>query len=180
MHDYMPERFCRILFMITDNRLDKIAGPAGVFSGYCLMAAGVYVLSFSYTGLILFFTGAFLSLSFTGTLIDGEGGRVKHYLALFGIIKAGKWYDLKKFDRFRIYGSNRTYTTYSRANSQLDISKRDIRLEIAGSDGLKVILKKFNSFEAARNEMKELMESPYLSGFRENNDTHSGNDCTPV
>ncbi len=156
--------------MVINNRLDKIAGPAGVFSGYCLMAAGIYVLSFSYMGLILLLTGGVLSLSFTGTLIDMEGGKVKPYLALFGIIRSGKWYDLKKFDSFRIYSSSRTYTANSRANIQMDIKKRDIRLEISSRDMARVILNKFSSFEAARKEMKEMMESQYLSELRESKD----------
>ncbi len=153
--------------MVINNKLDNISGPAGVFSGYCLMAAGVYVLSFSYMGLLLLLSGAVLSLSFTGTLIDMEAGKVKPYLALFGIIRSGKWYDMKIFSCFRIYSSSRTYTANSRANIQLDIRKRDIRLEITGRDGARVILNKFSSFEAARKAMSELMESPYLSGLRE-------------
>ncbi len=163
--------------MTVDNRLDKIAGPAGVFSGYCLLAAGIYVTSFSYLGLILVFGGGFLSLSYTGTLLDMERGKVKPYLAVFGVIKSGKWYDLKKFGRFRIYSSNRTFTTYSRANNQLDIRERDIRLEISDSNGLRIVLKKFKSFVTARQEMKELMQSPFLSQFREADVIQSGNDC---
>jgi len=166
--------------MPVNNRLDKIAGPAGVFSGYCIAAAGIYVMSFSFSGLILLLGGGFLSLSYTGTLIDTEGGRVRPYLALFGIIRSGRWYDLKMFDRFRIYSSSRTYTTNSRANIPMDITKRDIRLEISGKEGsVKVVLNKFSSFEAARKEMKELMQNPHLSGFSEYKASLSGNDCVP-
>lgn len=164
--------------MTVNNRLDKIAGPAGVFSGYSLLAAGIYVTSFSYWGLLLIIGGGLLSLSFNGTLIDLEGGRVKPYVAFFGVIKSGKWHDLKKFSRFRIYSSNRTYTTYSRANNQLDIRERDIRLEISDGNGFKVVINKFSSFSAARQEMKELMKSPYLSQFPGGDESQSGIDCT--
>jgi hypothetical protein len=61
------------------------AGPAGVFSDTALWQQE-YIPSISYSCLILFLTGHFFQLSFTGTIIDEEGGRLKHYWHFFRII----------------------------------------------------------------------------------------------
>jgi len=154
--------------MIKNNKLDMILGPAGIFSGYCFMAAGIYITTFSLTGLFLIAAGGFIAFTYDGTLIDFSSGRIKNYSSLFGLFKVGKWHKVSDFTKFRIYKSKRTHTTYSRANIPLDLSKSDIRLMLLNdSKNLKITVNKFNSFEDARKEMGELIEKLQMHWLKE-------------
>jgi hypothetical protein len=144
--------------MITDHKIDKLLGPSGTYAGYSLMFFGVIWTYFNLTGLIFVAAGMFMALTFDGTIIDFNSRRIKNYTCLFGLVKIGKWYSIDNFSKFSIYKSNRSYTAYSRANVPLTLKNTDIRLVILNDNGsLKIIINKYDSFEAARKEMAELI-----------------------
>ncbi|MBG0859022.1 MAG: hypothetical protein IQL11_05925, partial [Bacteroidales bacterium] len=82
--------------------------------------------------------------------------------------KAGKWYSIDDFTKFRIYKSNRTYKTYSRANIPQNLKVTDIRLMLLNNSGsLKITVNRFDTFEAARNEMSDLIRKLQIKNLQE-------------
>ena len=154
--------------MVADHKTDTLLGPSGTFAGYSLMILGAIGTYYDLTGLIPFFTGMFMALTFDGTIIDYRSRRIKGYTCLFGFMKIGKWHSIDDFSKFIIYRSSRSYTTYSRANIPLDIKSTDIRLALLNSIGnRKIIINKYNSFESARNDMTELINDLDISNMSE-------------
>jgi hypothetical protein len=144
---------------VINNKFGKFFGPSFTYTGYALMAAGVFAFSYSrgLTSLLLFFPGMFIAFTYTGTIIDTENLKVKPYTSYLGIIQAGKWLYINRFSRFSIEKSKMNYTFYSRGSVRFDMNISNINLLLLNHEGTeKVVLKKFNSFEDARKEMDEL------------------------
>jgi len=155
---------------VSNHQIDKLLGQSGTFSGYSLMIFGIIALYFSYTitGLILIVAGTFMAFTYDGTIIDFTSRRIKSYSCLFGLFRIGKWYNINNFSKFSIYKSNRTYTSFSRANIQLDIKNSDIRLLLLNDNGsLKITVNKFRSFDEARKEMTELIRKLQITELKE-------------
>ncbi|NLJ42063.1 MAG: hypothetical protein GX431_00295 [Bacteroidales bacterium] len=154
--------------MKTDNRIDMFLGPSATFAGYVFLLVGTVYSFENPAGFILVIAGLFMGFSYIGTIIDFNQSRIKSYTAIFGLIKLGKWYPVNSFDKFRIYRSNRSYTSYSRGNIPLTIRKSDIRLDFMNSSGsLKVTIDRFDSFESARDEMSELIKNLHIASMEE-------------
>ena len=143
--------------MFLHNNHGKFFGPVQVYMGYVFIACGIFFVTYSLTTLLLLIPGAFMAFTFTGTIIDIENKKVRPYTSLFGFIRTGKWIEVSRFSRFKIMKSNRRYTSYSRANVQLDMNISDITLLLVSKDGRrKVVLNRYSNFEDARKEMDEL------------------------
>jgi len=154
--------------VVINNKIDSLLGPSGTFTGYVLFIFGVIWTYSNLTGLIFITGGMFLAFTFDGTIIDFNSRRIKSYTCLFGLFKAGKWHSVKEFSKFIIYKSNRSYTTYSRANIPLTVKNGDIRLAFLNEDGsLKITINKFNSFQTARKEMTKLITDLNISELKE-------------
>jgi hypothetical protein len=112
--------------------------------------------------------GAFMAFTYDGAIIDFTSRKIKSYTCVFGLFKIGNWHSLDSFNKFRIYKSNRTYTSYSRANVQLNLKDSDIRLVLLNDDGsLKITINKYGSFEEARKEMTELIKNLQMTELKE-------------
>jgi len=143
--------------MLLYNNHGKFFGPVQVYMGYVFIACGIFFVTYSLTTLLLLIPGAFMAFTFTGTIIDIENKKVRPYTSLFGFIRTGKWIEVSRFSRFKIMKSNRRYTSYSRANVQLDMNISDITLLLVSKDGRrKVVLNRYSNFEDARKEIDEL------------------------
>ena len=154
--------------MISDHKLDKLLGPAGVFAGYSIIIFGLIGLYFAFTGFILVVMGMFMAFTYDGTSIDSSSRRIKNYTCLFGLFKIGKWHSINEFTKFCILKSNRTYTSYSRVYIPLTLKSSDIRLLLLNNNGsLKITVNKFGSFEAARQEMTELIKDLQITELKE-------------
>ena len=154
--------------MVTDHKIENFLGPSGIFAGYSLMIFGVIGTYFNLTGLILVTAGMFMAFTYDGTKIDFSSRKLKNYTCLFGLFKYGKWHSVSSFTRFSIYKSRRRYTTYSRANVPLTVKKSDIRLVLLNNTGsLKITINRYNSFEAARNEMTRLIKDLQITELKE-------------
>jgi hypothetical protein len=156
--------------VISDHKIDKLLGPSGAFAGFSLMIFGIIGFYFSLiiTGLILIVAGAFMAFTYDGAIIDFTSRKIKSYTCVFGLFKIGNWHSLDSFNKFRIYKSNRTYTSYSRANVQLNLKDSDIRLVLLNDDGsLKITINKYGSFEEARKEMVELITNLQMTELKE-------------
>ncbi|MGB8490804.1 MAG: hypothetical protein WCE64_07070 [Bacteroidales bacterium] len=146
--------------MVKDHKIDKLCGPSGTFAGYSFMIIGAIAAYFNPAALILVPVGIFIAFTHDGAMIDFDSRRIRAYTSYFGILKAGRWYPADSFSKFSIYRSMRRYTTYSRANIPLTVKKCDVRLALLNNTGsLKVIINKYGSFEAARNEMTDLIRN---------------------
>jgi hypothetical protein len=153
---------------ISDNKIEKLSGSSGVFAGYSLILFGIIGTFYSLTGLILVVAGLFMAFTYDGTKIDFNSRRIKSYVCLFGLFKIGKWNSIDDFTKFRIYKSNRTYTSYSRANIPLNIKKCDIRLLLTNdTESLKITINRFDSFETARKEMSALIRDLQIKKLEE-------------
>lgn len=154
--------------MKTDNRIDMFLGPSAVFAGYVFLLVGVVYSFESLAGLILVVAGLFMGFTFYGATFDFERGRIRSYTAIFGLIKLGTWYQAGIFDRFRIYHSRRSYTSYSRANIPLVVKKSDIRLELFKSDrSIKITVNRYDSVEEARMELDQIRRELKLNNLEE-------------
>ncbi|OFY57334.1 MAG: hypothetical protein A2V50_04490 [Bacteroidetes bacterium RBG_19FT_COMBO_42_10] len=155
--------------MVSDHKLDKLLGPAGTFSGYFLMLFGILgAYFFALPWLLLAAAGMFMAFTYDGTKIDFSSRKIKNYTCFFGLLKIGRWHNVDSFKKFHIVRSKRTYTTYSRANIPLTLKNSDIRLLLLNENGsLKITVNKFNSFEAARKEMSELIRNLQITELKE-------------
>jgi hypothetical protein len=125
--------------------------------GYMFIAVGVFCAIYSPYIILFLIPGAFMAFTSTGTMIDIENKKVRPYTSLFGFIRTGKWIEVSGFSGFKIMKSNRRYTSYSRANVQLDMNISDIKLLLVNKNGTrKVVLNRYNNFEDARKDMDEL------------------------
>jgi hypothetical protein len=142
---------------IRNNKFGKFFGPSFTYTGYALMLAGIVAFSYSLTSLVLFIPGAFIAFTYTGTIIDTRNKKIKPYTSYFGFIQIGDWQDINRFTRFSIEKSKQNYTFYSRGSVRFDMNISNINLLLINSEGTKkVVLKKFDKFEDAQNEMDEL------------------------
>lgn len=135
----------------------KFFGPIQIYTGYFLIMGGLIGISYSLIAIVLIISGAFLAFTYTGTILDTEIYRVKPYTNLFGIIRTGKWIDLKIFTRFNIVRTNRKYTSYSRGSVRFDMNISNIQLRLINKDGTSyVILNRYGKMEEAQKEKEEL------------------------
>lgn len=142
--------------MKTICKLDKTFGPVGSLAGIILFATGIVLVWFSLSALINILLGAFLGFTFSNTEIDFDQKKIRHSDVLFGLIKTGKWMDVKPDMKIGILKSKRTWRTYSRGNRELDSPVEDYRLVLFTGAGKKRIpLKKFASAEEAGKELVE-------------------------
>ena len=125
--------------------------------GYVFIAVAIFCAIYSPYILLFLIPGTFMAFTSTGSLIDIENKKVRPYTSLFGFIRTGKWIEISGFSGFKIIKSNRRYTSYSRANVQLDMNISDISLLLVNKNGTrKVVLNRYNNFEDARKDMDEL------------------------
>ena len=125
--------------------------------GYVFIAVGIFFCLYSPYILFFIIPGAFITFTYTGTIIDPDNKKVRPYTSLFGLIRTGKWIEVSSFSGFKIMKSNRRYTSYSRANVQLDMNISDIKLVLVNKNGTrKVILNRYKNFEDARKDREEL------------------------
>lgn len=151
---------------VINNNHGKFFGPVQVYMGYVFVAVGIFCAIYSPYILLFLIPGTFMAFTFTGTMIDIENKKVRPYTSLFGFIRTGKWIEVSRFSGFKIMKSNRRYTSYSRANVQLDMNFIDIKLLLVNKNGTrKVELNRYKDFEDARKDMDELKRSL----FPENN-----------
>ena len=128
--------------------------------GYMFIAVGVFCAIYSPYIILFIIPGAFMAFTSTGTLIDIENRKVRPYTSLLGFIRTGKWIEVSGFWGFKIMKSNRRYTSYSRANVQLDMNICDVKLLLVNKNGTrKVVLNRYNNFEDARKDMDELKKT---------------------
>ncbi len=140
--------------MIENNKFEKSFGPVGSFAGMVLFVAGLILIYFHFTGLILLLIGAFVGFSSTGTLIDYEKKRVKFSNNLFGIIRIGQWLNIEPSMKIGLKESNLTWRTYSQGNRSIDIVNNDYRIILFDSGNKEIIqIKKVNSKELAKIEI---------------------------
>ena len=140
--------------MIENNKFEKSFGPVGSFAGMVLFVAGLILIYFHFTGLILLLIGAFVGFSSTGTLIDYEKKRVKFSNNLFGIIRIGQGLNIEPSMKIGLKESNLTWRTYSQGNLSNDIVNNDYRIILFDSGNKEIIqIKKVNSKELAKIEI---------------------------
>lgn len=138
------------------NKLDKLFGPTGTTAGIVIFVAGLIMMYYSFSALILVLLGAFVGFTFTAAIIDPHRRRVKYAWFIFGMWPTGKWIAIDPEMKLGIRKSNEVWRTYSRTNQILDIPDRDYRVLLYDIKG-KVIMPliKAPDKELARQAMEE-------------------------
>ncbi|MBP6979164.1 MAG: hypothetical protein PHD61_06790 [Bacteroidales bacterium] len=140
--------------MMTRNKLDKSFGPVGTFAGVILCIAGIILIYFYITGIIILLLGAFVGFTSTSAIIDYNKKRIRLSTDIFGIIPTGTWIHVVPEMKLGIKESNQTYRAYSQGNRPLDIKRKDYRIILFDSDGKELMpLKKFDTLEPAIGEL---------------------------
>jgi hypothetical protein len=143
--------------MVIKNKLDTVFGPFGSSAGFFLFIGGMITIYFSLIGIVIAVIGAFVSFTSTSALIDTDNKRIKFVNNLFGIIRVGKWIDIKPEMRIGLNKSHMGYRAYTRANQPIDIHIKDVRIFLYGSDNKQIMpIKKFDSYESAKGELNNL------------------------
>jgi hypothetical protein len=142
---------------LRNHKFGKFFGPSFTYTGYALIIAGIFAISYSATSLFLLIPGLFIAFTSTGTIIDTENKKVRPYTLFFGLFRTGKWIEITRSSRFSIEKARQRYTLYSRANNRFDMDLSFINLLLINKDGTsKVKLNQYNTFEDAQKEMDEL------------------------
>jgi hypothetical protein len=135
----------------------KFFGPVQIYMGYVFIASGIFCAFYALTALLLIIPGAFMSFTYTGTLLDIDNRKVKSYTTLFGLFMTGNWISIDQFTRFNIQRATRNYTSYSRGSVKFDMNISDIKLILTNRNGSKkVVLNRYSSFEGAQREKEDL------------------------
>lgn len=143
--------------MIIQNKLDKTFGPFGSSTGFFLLIGGLITTYFSIFGLLIVLIGAFAAFTSTSVQIDIDNKRIQYSDNLFGIIKIGKWIDIKPDMKIGLKKSHRGYVGYIRGTQPVGIHENDIRIVLYDSNNKKIMpVKKFDSVESSKNELLNL------------------------
>jgi hypothetical protein len=152
--------------MIENNKLEKSFGPVGTSAGSILFIAGLVLILYHLTGLILVVIGAFVGFSSTSALIDYERKRARFSNNLFGIIKTGRWLSIEPGMKIGIKKSNLTWRAYSGGNRALDLVDTDYRITLFDSGNKEIMqLKKTKSKETAITEREAMGNKLGLSSI---------------
>lgn len=153
--------------MTTTHTFGKTFGPTGSFAGYALLAAAVYVLTFSMAGIFLLLLGAFMAFSFTGTRLNTSKKRVIYATFAFGFLPLGKRIKITRFMLLGVKRAHRGWRAYSRSNRTLDMHKTEYRIMLLSHTGDAILpLKAFETEEQARTEMKVLGDTLGISALK--------------
>jgi hypothetical protein len=141
------------------NRFDKVFGPVGTSTGIPLILGGIFISWFSMYGLFLSIIGAFVAFTDSSTTIDPKRKMVYFSNNIFGILKFGKWIELKPEMSIAIRKNNQIYRAYNRSNRTLDIKTHNYQI-ILCDDKRKMLLplKHFNSISEAQQHAQELAD----------------------
>jgi len=143
--------------MIIKNKLDKTFGPFGSSTGFFMFIGGIIATYYSFFGLFLALIGAFVSFTSTSTLIDTENKKIKFSNNLFGIIRAGKWIDIRTDMKLGLKKSHLGYRAYIRGTQPIGIHYNDIRIFLYDSGNKQIMpVMKFNSYESSIKELNNL------------------------
>lgn len=144
---------------MTTNKLDYLFGPVGTISGKTIFLAGVILIFFSLSGLILILFGAFVGFTYKSIIIDFESRKVKPSTNIFGIIPWGKWVFVHPDMKVSFRKTGNTWRTYSRGNRSFNIADKDYFIFLCDSKGTEIIpLLKTNDSEKARLESEKTRE----------------------
>lgn len=142
--------------MILKNKLGKSFGQGGSSTGIFLFIGGVIMTYFSLIGLILVFLGSFIGFTFNCAIIDTSKMRCRAVTNLFGIIKVGKWKDIKHGMKLVLKKSNKGFGTHTRGHSR-DFYIKDIRIILLDENNTEIMeLEKFSTIDLAKIGLEKL------------------------
>jgi hypothetical protein len=145
--------------MIIHNKLDKSFGPVGSIVGLILFFTGFILVWYSSVSIVNILVGALVGFTHSSTEIDLGLKKIRHSDLLFGILRTGKWIQIKPEMKVGILKSRKTWRTFSAGNRQLDTPVEDYRLVLFNASGKKLMpVKKFDDLNAARKEQDNICE----------------------
>ena len=143
--------------MLIKNKLDKTFGPFGSSMGFFLIPGGAVATYFSPYGILIVLAGAFAAFTTTSTVIDTDNRRMRHCDNLFGIIRTGKWVDLRPGMKLGLKRAGRGFVGYIKGTQPVEIRTRDIRIYLFDERNKPLLpVNKYLSVEKAREGLKEM------------------------
>ncbi|MBN1115575.1 MAG: hypothetical protein JXA77_00095 [Bacteroidales bacterium] len=103
------------------NRFDKSFGPVGSFAGLFIFLAGLILIFYSYSAIILILLGAFVGFTHSSASIDFGDSKIRLTNNICGIFKFGKWIQVHPEMVISIKSNRQIYRNFSRSNRVLDI-----------------------------------------------------------
>ena len=125
--------------MKNSYKFDKSFGPVASFSGMVIFAAGIIACWFDLTGLVFVVLGAFIGFTNSSTEIDSVNKKLKYSNNIFGIIKLGKWIEVKPDYYVRVKQERKVNRTYSMSNQKLDLKKQNTTVYLYNKQGKMLI-----------------------------------------
>lgn len=152
--------------MTVTYKLDKIFGPAGSSAGMFLIIGGGAIMYYSLAGIIVIVIGAFIGFSSTSTTIDYDNKKIRHTNNIFGLLRLGEWVTIESSMLLGLKRSNKSWRTYSKGPVPLDVTDKDYRIILFGSNRRPIIpIMKARNLKSARNEVEVLCEKLGLNKF---------------
>ena len=143
--------------MIIKNKLDKTFGPFGTSTGFFMFLGGIIATFYSFIGLFIVIIGAFVAFTSTSTYIDTDNKKIKFSNNLFGVVPVGKWIDIRPDMKIGLKKSHKGYRAYIRGTQPIGIHLNDFRVFLYEYNNKQIMpIKKFDSYESARNELNSL------------------------
>ncbi len=143
--------------MVEHNKFGKSFGPVGSTAGMVMVAAGLLLIFFHLTAVVLVLIGAFTGFSYSGSSIDFEKKRVRFLNNLFGFIRIGRWLNIESTMKIGIRESTVTWRAYSQGNRSIDVADKSHWILLFNAAGEEIMpLKKVRSGDSANAELESL------------------------
>jgi len=143
--------------MTENNKFERSFGPVGSSAGMVIFVAGLVLIFFHLTALILILIGAFVGFSSSSTLIDYERKRVRFSNNLFGILKIGRWLNIEPSMKIGMKESELTWRAFSQGNRALDIVNKDYKIILFDSANKEIMpVKQTHSKDQAKIDLEAM------------------------
>ena len=139
---------------------EKAFGPTGSFSGIFIFIVGLITTYFAFIGFLLVLLGAFVGFTNSATTIDFEKKQVKFTNNLFGILKVGKWLEVKDTMKIGLKRSNKIYRSHSLSNRTLDIRDQNTKIYLYDKDNQPIMpLKPILKNKDTKSELEQMCKN---------------------
>lgn len=149
---------------IIEFRTGSMFSGMAVYAGYGIFVFSIilpvmYGVEGFYPWVIFVPLGAFLTFSYTGTLISENTKEIKHYSAYLGFLKSGKWLNLDDYPFISVLKQRMANSYYGRSGVSTTQYEYVYRILLLNNTHYKKLyIKDFETYKEAEKVAKELVE----------------------
>ena len=138
------------------NRFDRSFGPVGSSAGLFIFLAGLFLIFYSYSAIILILLGAFVGFTHSSASIDFDESKIRLSNNICGIFRFGKWIQIQPEMVITIKSNKQIFRNYSRSNRVLDIKTHKYQVLLCDENKNPLMpLKYVKNLDAGKNIAKE-------------------------